>query len=151
MKDKIKQLDEFLLRRSTEFIQNAVMIDFHQHEESIEDQLVAAEKQLIEWAGRAAYTYGYKPRSSKLERTTADFGRKIGIGIFMECDKYDDTRCLLLTAYEQANHYKDRCEALDKQNNDLRQQLKDIEDKYGVNRGGLFDRFYEGKAVTDED
>ena len=146
----MNQIEDFLLRRSKEELRNAVRISAEDFQGNLPELLSEAEKRLIDWAGEYSYRYGYNVNEASFEINEANYGTEIGVGIFLECEKYNDIRGLLLTAYENANDLKKENEELINRNESLEQQIKDVEEKYGSNRGGLFDRFYEENKGTDE-
>jgi hypothetical protein len=100
---------------------------------------------LAEWAGKYPYCQGYKIKEDTIDLITCefDYGRELGIGVFLEGEKHDDLRGMLLLAFETANDFKE-------QNNQLRSEIDEIKEDRESLKNKLKELFPDMFPILDE-
>lgn len=98
---------EFLLRPSKNTLSQAIETNYLNYNDNLPMKLKAAEKQLAIWAGEYLTKTGYKMTSAELRMEENDYKTRLGIGVFMDVEKYDDVRGFLLHSYEITNDLKE--------------------------------------------
>ena len=105
----------FFLRRKNEEISNAVRISHTLQVEKAYENIVGAAEALEEWAGRRCFRAGYKPIKAHLATNEADYRTQIGIGIFLEGERFEDMRGWLLDVMEAAEAVKIENERMERE------------------------------------
>ena len=142
---------DFFLRKRNETIRNAILISNANFLKNLPSRLSIAIDQLIQWAGEYPYRMGYAIKEAKIETQEQDYARNIGVGVFLECEKYDDVRGLLLTAFETANELKESNDRIRETNDSLKEKIQKFCDTHPISGAKFFPEFMEDNLEEDED
>lgn len=96
-----KHLGILLAQKNLE-LRNAVELVRMQNEASFYKDLEKVGEILEEWAGNKMFRNAAKPIKAILDSDAKDYGSRVGIGIFLEGEKYNDMRGWLLEILEAA-------------------------------------------------
>ncbi|MCP3686313.1 MAG: hypothetical protein GY861_27025 [bacterium] len=95
-------LDMFCLRDSRETLRLAIEASYFGHEKKLPSNLANITKKLGKRMGVILHEKGYKDFSAeRLVSEENDYRTRVGIGVFLEAEKYNDMRGFLLACLEE--------------------------------------------------
>lgn len=103
---------KMLLAQKNQTFLHAVELGAERHSAAFYKDLEKAGSALEDWASRKCFREGVSPIQAILELNERDYRYRIGIGLFLEAEKYNDIRGWLLNIVEAA-------EAVRQENNQL--------------------------------
>lgn len=101
-----------LLAQKNQTFLHAVELGTERHSAAFYKDLEKAGSALEEWASKTCFREGVNPIQAILEPNERDYRYRIGIGLFLEAEKYNDIRGWLLNIVEAAEAVKQENEIL---------------------------------------
>lgn len=93
---KLPDMTKFLLRANKQRLSHAIA----SYRDEIPETLIKKQETLIQFLAKSSFQKGYEVKDFEFKSDNTDYGRAIGIGIFAECEKYDDVRGFIDHLYD---------------------------------------------------